>query len=157
MHRGYIGTMTIRNGRLATAATVFTVAAGAVAGCSVTAPADTSEPPAAEAPATWKRAMKRVGRHFEVIESELGKSPAGDLRAVAKEAEAAAALVRLGYGEFRDARVPDFDRMARDTESWLLRIAAEAGQGHGGIAQDLFRGGEERHCTRCHDASEAAQ
>ena len=89
--------------------------------------------------------------------SRSDRKLAGVCGGLAEEFGVPTALVRLGYGEFRDDRVPDFARMARDTESWLLRIAAEAGQGNGEIAQDLFRGGEERHCTRCHDASEAVQ
>ena len=151
MHRGYIGSMSSGPKRGATTAILLAV----VAGCSVGNEA-TPRAESAALPATWKQAMKQVGRHFEVLENELARSPAGDLRAVADEATAAAALLRLGYGRFRTTRVADFGRMARDTESWLLRIAAEAGQGHGAIAQDLFRGGEERHCTRCHDRSEAA-
>lgn len=130
------------------------LATALVAACTLTAP-----PPdngsSAEVELTWKRVMKRVGEHYEIIDRELSKSPAGDLRAVAAAAEAAAPLLRHGYGRFRSARVKDFGRMARDTESWLLRIAAEAAQGRGAFAQELFRGGEERHCAKCHTASEA--
>jgi len=101
--------------------------------------------------------MHRLGDHFEIVDAELSRRPAGDLHAVTDAATAGAALVRLGYGKFEKPEIENFGGMARDAESWLLRIAAEAGQAHGTLAQDLFRGGEERYCTRCHDACEAAQ
>ena len=99
--------------------------------------------------------MHQLGEHFDIVATELERQPAGDLRAVADAAAAGAALLRSGYGEFENKSIANFGRMARDAESWLLRIAAEAGQAHGAIAQDLFRGGEARYCARCHDASEA--
>lgn len=96
--------------------------------------------------------MEHLDARFQTIKAALEPTPPGDLAAVTRAATEGAALVRLGYGVHRDRKVDGFAQMARECESWLLRIAAEAEQGHGGLAQDLFRGGEERHCTRCHEA-----
>jgi len=97
--------------------------------------------------------MKQVEKHFLIVEAELTRTPTGDLRATSDAANAAAALLRHGYGAFEDKTVPAFARMARDTESWMLQIALEARQAHGDLARELFRGGKQQYCARCHDAA----
>jgi len=123
-----------------------------VMACSIAPPEDADT---GTSPRTWKQVMIQVDERFDIIATELGKSPPGDLAAVSAAASDSAELLRLGYGEFHDAHVSGFDRMARDAESWMLRLAAEAGQARGRMAQEVFRGGEARYCQRCHDASKA--
>lgn len=126
---------------------------------SSSAPGPAPLPPAAAAaaPDDWARAMKQVKLHYERIETALLRPPFGDLRAVAADANAAAELLRLGYGVHEDRSVPGFARMARDAEAWLLEVALEARQAHGDIASDRFLGGRQRHCGDCHDAHERVQ
>ena len=97
--------------------------------------------------------MQQVERQFLIVETELTKNPAGDLRATADAATAVAALLQHGYGAFEDKRVPGFARLARDTESWMLQIALEARQAHGDLTRELFRGGKQRYCAKCHAAA----
>ncbi|MCA8954152.1 MAG: hypothetical protein KDE27_31885 [Planctomycetes bacterium] len=141
-----------RRAMLAAAAMLVAAACSAGPDDAITPSPSAAEAVDAAAPATWKLTMQRLDRELLVLRRELEQPAAADLDAVEAAATAAAGLVRLGYGRFRAAEVRDFDRMALGCESWLLRIATEAGQGRGAIAGDLFRGGEERHCARCHDA-----
>ncbi|MCR9243858.1 MAG: hypothetical protein NXI31_02420 [bacterium] len=110
-------------------------------------------PVEASAPTTWRQTMRRVDDQFDIIRRELLDSPAGSLRTAADAAKTSAALVRLGYGVHRRRDVKGFARLARDCESWLLRIAAEADQGRDAIARDLLRTGQPLHCVKCHDAA----
>lgn len=133
----------------------------AIAACSSAAPdAAPAAPPAGDAPvgaladSDWAQRMQEIDRHYEVLKDNLTHRPIGDLRAVATAASEAAALMRLGYGPHDDPSVPDFARMARQAETWLLNVALEARQAHGDIARELFLGERKRHCGDCHDAYE---
>lgn len=97
----------------------------------------------------WRSTMQAVDGHWEVVDRELQRGASGDLQQVADAARAAAALVRRGYGPQELTRVPEFARMARDCESWLLAIALEADQGHGELARELV--GKRERCAVCHD------
>jgi hypothetical protein len=100
--------------------------------------------------------METVEQRLDVVERNLAVAGTGDLRAAAAAANDAAELLRLGYGPHERKDVPAFARMARDAESWLLQVALEARQAHEELARDRFRAGHAEHCTRCHDAVEAA-
>lgn len=134
----------------------------AVAACSSIEPATPppAPPPLAAAgeettaATDWGQVMKHVGQRYELIEQALARQPLGDLRAVATAAGQAAECMRLGYGPFEDRTVPEFARMARDSEAWFLQIALEARQAHGDLARELFLGERKRHCGDCHDAHE---
>lgn len=109
---------------------------------------------AATAVATpWQTSMQQVKLHMQIVRDQLQDSALADLPAVAAAANAAADLLRDGYGRCEDHRVPEFARMARDAESWCLQIASEARLAHGAIARELFVSGIH-HCSRCHDAVE---
>jgi len=97
--------------------------------------------------------MQRVGELRQRVAAECDAGPAGDLRAVAIAAAEAAALLREGYGRHEDPRVPGFARLARDAEAWLLQVALEARQDRADLAAAVFREGERRHCSRCHEAA----
>ncbi len=136
-------------------ATAFATAVLATAACTTAVPdaaASSNAPPATTA-ATWKASMAEIGTHWKVIETALKQNPVGNLRAVADAANDAAGLMRHGYGKFEDKRIPGFARLARDAESWLLRIALEARQDQPDLAVALFREGEAQHCGKCHEAA----
>lgn len=105
---------------------------------------------------SWNEHMEDVDAHCSELTRLLLREPIGDLKRAAAVAHEAAARVRLGYGLFEDARVPQFARMARDCESWLRQIALEARQAHGDLAAELYRSGRRQHCSDCHDAHEKA-
>lgn len=135
---------------------LFATAALVTAACTATVPdgaASNAPPHPTPIAATWKDSMAQVGLHWKVIETALKRNPVGDLRAVADAANDAAALIRQGYGQFEDKRIPGFARFARDAESWLLRIALEARQDQPDLAVALFRDGEAQHCGKCHEAA----
>jgi len=124
----------------------------AIAACSTAG----SKPPATPTSPTlaeWRDRMSEVDTHRKLMKGMLLDGEATDLRAVADAATAAAEHLRLGYGRLEQRSVPEFAKMARDAESWLLQVALEARQAHGDIARDLFAAGKP-HCVRCHDAYE---
>ncbi len=129
----------------------------AIGACSSTSsppappPATTNSPAAAE-PEDWDHVMKQVKHRYDLLKDALAGRQLGDLRTVATAAGEAAELMRLGYGRFEDPTVPEFARMAREAESWLLNVALEARQAHGDIARELFLAERKRHCGDCHDA-----
>lgn len=142
-----------------------TLIALVAAACSSTAPDPAADAPAAhgspiEAAAKkgpWAPAMRELEQQAKSLAHQLLDSPAPDLREVAAAAEAAAAIVREGYGRFEDRSVPGFAKMARDAESWLLQVGLEAHAGRAELARELLRGGDRAHCQRCHDATAKAR
>lgn len=101
---------------------------------------------------TWNEQMEHVDALCSELTALLLKTPQGDLKRAAAVANEAAEVLRRGYGEHEDKRVPNYARMARDGESWLLQVALEARQAHGDLAAELFRSGRRQHCNDCHDA-----
>lgn len=101
---------------------------------------------------TWNEQMEHVDALCSELTALLLKTPQGDLKRAAFAANEAAEVLRRGYGEHEDKRVPNYARMARDCESWLLQVALEARQAHGDLAAELFRSGRRQHCNDCHDA-----
>ena len=104
----------------------------------------------------WVDVMQDLNGATKDLSRWLLKRPQGDLREVAGRAQRAADQMRMGYGRFEDEQVPTFAQHARDAESWLVKIAIEARQGHGEIAAELYRTGRGTHCVDCHDAMEEA-
>lgn len=101
---------------------------------------------------TWNEQMEHVDALCSELTALLLKAPQGDLKRAAAAANEAAEVLRRGYGEQEDKRVPNYARMARDCESWLLQVALEARQAHGDLAAELYRTGRRQHCNDCHDA-----
>jgi len=135
--------------------TVLFCTALTIGACTMT---ETSPPKGMEdAPTTsaasWKASMEQVGEHWKVIEKALKARPIGSLEGVARSARESADLMRHGYGQFEDMRVPGFAGYAREAESWLLRISLEARQGNGDLAADLYRTGKDQYCGKCHEAA----
>lgn len=101
---------------------------------------------------SWERVMAQVEDDRDVVDKLLNSDPQGDLDQVANAAEQAARLMRSGYGKHEQKQVENFANMARECESWLLKVAMEARQGHGELALAAFQAGRS-NCTKCHDAA----
>lgn len=123
-----------------------------VLGLGIAAACAAPEPAAPARPETWKRLMQAVGSDVDFIAQQLQSPGRGDLRRVASTARTAAAIMARGYGDREQQDVPGFAAMARETESWLLQLGLEAGQGHGDLARELLL--QQRHCTQCHRVAE---
>lgn len=118
--------------------------------CASPSAGPTSVP--ADAATTWNQRMEHVDTLCSELTALLLKAPQGDLKRAAAAANEAAEVLRRGYGPDEDKRVPNYARMARDCESWLLQVAMEARQSHGDLAAELYRSGRRQHCNDCHDA-----
>lgn len=125
----------------------------AVLGLGLAAACSAAAAPAPQPAPGWRQLMQQVDADLAAVAVGLQEPAAGDLRVAAQRARAAADAVARGYGELERREVPGFAELARETESWLLQLGLEAGQGHVELARQLLRQGDQRYCARCHLAA----
>jgi hypothetical protein len=108
---------------------------------------------ATAAPKSLKSAMKGIEDDWKQIEQGLAAA-AADLPAMAKAAERVAAVMKLGYDPFEDKEVPDFAKLARESEAAFLDLAKKAAAGDAAGVKAMAKTLQPQHCARCHDAYE---
>lgn len=118
-----------------------------------TVPQTLAEPAAAAQPKSLKSAMKGIEDDWKMIEKGL-ESATPELGAMAKAAERVAAVMKLGYDPFEDKEVPNFAKLARESEAAFLDLAKKAAAGDAAGVKAMQKTLQPQHCARCHDAYE---